>query len=281
MHIKIATHLLPYEVNSFIELMSGLAEKYISQKDIHIYLDVKLNLSEHIIDWAKSQTNKDSVINNIQKFVSNLPFNINSLSLINTNEEYNLSYSYADWMIEGYDGVIFITPDVKCGNERLQNLLKLLQILPNKYVCVVPPYRPVHYKENDMLTRCKERYISLGRFDYYNKELLSLTGYPYPDKLYASDYYREILITNLLRFFPEQFDFGYYVTPTMTVEENRSLIDIDKNNFVFRDRTAVFNERAAINKQIYYLVIKRLRYLQQTLHLPDIKIDNLDMWIDI
>jgi hypothetical protein len=240
--IKLMTHLMPWEINSFKGVMEKITYHYKKHPEVDIHQHIDLNLNTKTINWDMSQKSQLECSSEFLEYFSNLPFDCTTLSIIHTDKAYgscdmwaNSGYAY------GYDGFVGLAPDIDFNLNYINIFTDLISKIPNKYYTLAPLYGGAKSGEtlNTYNTTDFSRHMIFGWFDYYTSDFLKLVGMPYSDGVWPIDYYWEHCMIQWCKLHPE-IDYAHYVIDT-NINEDRTLIDEDRKLFSY-DREFVINQ---------------------------------------
>lgn len=140
MNIKIATHIMPWEITHYFHLVDKLKQSsYFLSQDDSIYFDTALNLSEGVIDWENSELPKEYFIEqyNTANLLLNNTFNVKSFIY-----EGDKIYGHLDLQRSSYkeniDYYINICPDISMNEYALYLLIESAKQIKDEYFILTP-----------------------------------------------------------------------------------------------------------------------------------------------
>lgn len=140
MNYKILTHIMPWDIDYAFLMLTQLKKSfYYLNKEDKIKLEVKLNLSSHIIDWENSNLPKEFFIN---KFSQLLKIVQNVYDCRFTVYQGDKLYGHLDSQKEAIDSetdfYIGVCPDMYFSEHLLALMIESSKQIDNKYFILTP-----------------------------------------------------------------------------------------------------------------------------------------------
>jgi hypothetical protein len=160
MNIKIASHIMPWDIDYALLLFTQLKKsKYYLSEDINITVDVNLNLSDYIIDWNKSKLPKSYFISKFNTLLDLLEdYNVDKL-IYEGNNLYGHLDQQRSIISPETDYYISICPDIYFSEHTLYYLIESAQLIKNKYFVLSPQHRKLTDESWDPTT--DENYLNI------------------------------------------------------------------------------------------------------------------------
>lgn len=142
MNIKIATHLMPWDIDYALLMFTQLKKaQYHLPKDVSVTIDVELNLSSYIINWEESKLPKEYFI---EKYNTLLLF-LDSYNVITNVYDGDELYGHLDQqrriISPEIDYYMSICPDVYFSEYTLTYLIESAKHIEDKYFIINPQHR--------------------------------------------------------------------------------------------------------------------------------------------
>jgi hypothetical protein len=187
MNYKIISHLMPWDLDYALLSYTQLKKsKYYLNDEDKIYIDVTLNLSDHIINWKESKISKEFFIAKIKALQPLLQDYICCFKIYEGNELYGHLDTQREAIEDHIDYYSYLNVDMYFSENLIAYLLAGAKQITNKYFTITPQipklwdntwdvishpnYNRVSYKEWNTLDTYDVRY-----FNKYQTDEIRLT----------------------------------------------------------------------------------------------------------
>lgn len=136
---KITSHFLPWEIDYCMLMYMQLKKSkyYLSGEDT-IKVNMVLNLSDHLIDWNKSQIPKSFFKEKFSNLAPLLKDYIFTSSIYEDNELYGCLDAVRETVEPNIDYYINISPDMYFSEHLLYYMIEASKSITNKYFVLIP-----------------------------------------------------------------------------------------------------------------------------------------------
>lgn len=139
MNYKIISHLMPWDLDYALLSYTQLKKsKYYLSNEDKIYIDVTLNLSDHIINWKESKISKEFFISKFKALQPLLQDYICRFKIYEGNELYGHLDTQREAIEEHIDYYSYLNVDMYFSENLIAYLLEGAKHIPNKYFTITP-----------------------------------------------------------------------------------------------------------------------------------------------
>jgi len=139
MNYKIISHLMPWDLDYALLSYTQLKKsKYYLNDDDEVYVDVTLNLSNHIIDWEKTKIPKEFFISKFKSLQPLLKDYICNFKIYEGNELYGHLDTQREAIEDHIDYYSYLNVDMYISENLIEYLLEGAKQISNKYFTITP-----------------------------------------------------------------------------------------------------------------------------------------------
>ena len=142
MNIKIATHIMPWDIDYALLMFTQLKKsQYHLSEDVKVTIDVELNLSSYVINWEESKLPKEYFIEKYNTLLLLLDgYNVIT-NVYNGDELYGHLDQQRRILSPEVDYYMSICPDVYFSEYALAYLIESAKHIEDKYFVINPQHR--------------------------------------------------------------------------------------------------------------------------------------------
>jgi hypothetical protein len=173
MNIKIATHIMPWDIDYALLMFTQLKKsKYHLPADVNITLDIELNLTSYLYNWGESKLPKDYFIDKFNTLLLLLnDYKVNS-KIYDGDKLYGHLNQQREVIDKDTDYYITICPDIYFSEYVLTYLIESAKLVTSKYFVITPQISKVGDNDWDKITNPK--YMNIPYSDYLTVDTFNI-----------------------------------------------------------------------------------------------------------